>query len=464
MKKFMDENFLLETETAKKLFIENCKDEPIFDYHCHLEAKTIYENNKFDSIGELWLNDDHYKYRLMRAAGVKEKYISGNATWYEKFCSFAKILPLAIGNPVYHWSHLELKRYFNINEPLDEYSCKRIWGKCNSVINEENLCPQKMITLSKVEKLCTTEDPLLDFKYHKLLVKTFPNCKVLPAWRPDKVLNIKNNSFSKYIQKLSSRCEINILSIKDLKKALIDRMHEFDKNGCIASDHDINKAEFYNITEEQANYIFLKGLNSEVISEIDYLKYKSYMLCFLAKEYKKLNWAMELHIGCNRNANSRLVEEVGEAKGFDSVGDFPVADGIGAFLDYMSRKSELPRTVLFNLNQKDSWVLAALANSFQNDGEKSPVQYGTAWWFQDHKMGMEYQLNVLANSGLIGTFIGMLTDSRSFLSYSRHEYFRRILCNWIGNLVESGQYPYNENLEKIVKNICFKNANDYFFH
>jgi len=462
MADFMGNDFLLETATAKRLFTAYAKDMPIFDYHCHLEAKTIYEDTVFESLGSLWLFDDHYKWRLMRAAGIEEKYISGTASYYDKFLAFAKTAPLAIGNPVYEWSHLELQRYFGIHEPLTPASAPSIWKKAQSVIDQKKLSPRKMIVSSNVKTVCTTEDPVLDFKYHELLAKEFKECRVLPAWRPDAVLKINQNGFPDYISTLSAASGIKIGNYSSLKKALDVRMKVFNEHGCIASDHDIAEPVFLPVSDGRMEELFAKRMSGKMLDYDEYHAYRTTLLLYLAGCYKKYGWAMEMHIGCVRDQNLRKVQEIGQARGFDTIGDVPVAAGIGDFLDALERKQMLPKTILFCMNAKDNWVLSSLANTFQGEGMVSKMQFGAAWWMQDHKYGMEEQLAAFANNGLLAGFIGMLTDSRSFLSYSRHEYFRRILCNYIGKLVEQGEYPDCAELGSIVQNICYNNAVQYF--
>jgi glucuronate isomerase len=459
---FMTKDFLLETSMAKRLFFDYAEHMPIFDYHCHLSAKEIYEDNVFDSLGSLWLDGDHYKWRIMRAAGIPEKYITGSAPIYDKMMAFAKTLPLAIGNPIYHWSHLELQRYFGITVPFDERTAPSIMEKADNLIKEKQLSPRKMIVCSHVKTLCTTEDPTVDFTYHERLAKQFSDCKVLPAWRPDKALKINETDFIGYLAQLEVKSHIKIKSYGDLLNALENRMDDFALHGCIASDHDINRPIYIGVDEASVESLFQKRLQGNLLTEDEYHAYRSALLLHLAKSYHKRNWAMELHVGCNRNQNHRMTRLLGESTGFDSTGDYEVAEGVGAFLDALASQAELPKTILFSLNPKDNWILASLANTFQGTEIPSKIQLGAAWWMQDHKYGMEQQLIALSSSGLLGTFIGMLTDSRSFLSYSRHEYFRRILCNFIGNLVENGEYPMSENLGKLVENICYNNATYYF--
>ncbi|MFA6846300.1 MAG: glucuronate isomerase [Sphaerochaetaceae bacterium] len=463
MKPFLDDDFLLNNEVGKNLFHTFAKGKPIFDYHCHLNAQEIYENKPFTSLGELWFAHDHYKWRLIRANGVEEKLVTGASSYYEKYLEFAKTLPYAIGNPVYHWTHLELQRYFSIDTVLDERSAPTIWKRVQEQLVNKEFSPRSCIASSNVHTLCTTEDPADSLEYHQLLKKQGFPVKVLPAWRPDKLLAIEKTSFRQYIRTFGQVCNVNIENMEDLKAALCQRMDVFALNGCVASDHDIGHVPYQVASDKEVDGLFKRAMNGENLSVLEQDQYKTSLLIFLAQAYHQRNWVMELHIGCNRSQNTKMVEKVGEACGFDSTGDYEIAYPLGKLLNAMESNNALPKTVLFCLNPKDNWILASLANTFQDAEIPSKIQFGTAWWMQDHKYGMEQQLTVLANSGLLGRFIGMLTDSRSYLSYSRHEYFRRILCNLIGSWVEGGEYPYDrDNLGRLIEGICFDNALQYF--
>lgn len=459
----MDENFLLETETAKDLFAF-AKDLPIVDYHCHLSAKEIYDDKQFSSIGSLWLDHDHYKWRVMRANAVPECLVTGDEEPFDKFYAFAKSLKFAIGNPVYHWSMLELQRYFDITEPLTEKNARAVWKRANAIIQERAYSPRKMIELAKVKMLCTTEDPCADLSYHSRLQKEFVPCAVLPAFRPDRFLAInKTEAYAKALSDLEFLTKRTITTYKALKDALQISMDLFDGVGCVASDHDINLMIYDPVEENVMEMLMRKSRLKETLSQKEIHQYRSTLLVHLAHCYADRGWAMELHIGCNRDQNMKMVKAVGEACGYDSVGDYPIAYHLGLFLNALEEDNELPKTILFSLNPKDNWTLAALANTYQSEETPSKVQLGAAWWMQDHKFGMEQQMLALANTGLLGHFIGMLTDSRSFLSYVRHEYFRRIMCSVIGEYVEKGEYPYDkETLEGLVEGICYRNAVAYF--
>ena len=403
---FINDDFLLKNETAKKLFHEYAKDMPIIDYHCHLSPKMIAENYRFKNAYDLFLGGDHYKWRQMRTMGIDEEYITGNADDYDKWVCFAKTMPYLIGNPLYHWTHLELKRYFDINTILTEDTAKEIWDKVNEKLSGDGFSCRDLIRKSNVEVICTTDNPYDDLSYHKQL-KGFET-KVIPAFRPD---------------------------LDNIKDDICRRMDYFHENGCRLSDHAIDK------------------MDEDIIEK----------LIFLGTEYAKRGWVWQLHIGALRNNNSRMFEKLGADTGFDSVNDFEIAEGLSKILNELDKKDALPKTILYCLNPKDNYVLGTMLGNFQQGPTKGKIQFGSGWWFNDNKDGMESQLKALANLGCLGTFIGMLTDSRSFVSYTRHEYFRRILCNLIGEWVENGEYPNNEKyLEIIIKGICHDNTDKYF--
>lgn len=463
MKKFMDEDFLLETETAKKLFKIASK-EPIFDYHCHLSPKEIYENKQFDNIAEIWLGGDHYKWRAMRSYGIDEKYITGDSTWYEKFEAYAETLEYCIGNPLYHWTHLELQRFFGIDTPLSKKTAKEIWDKANAKIKAEGFTPRELIKNSNVIALCTTDDPADSLEYHKLLAedKSF-DVKVIPAFRPDKALNIEANGFAAYIKRLADAAGKEINSFDDLKTVLSERIEFFASMGCVASDHAFVYVPYREATESEVEAIFKKALSGIALDTCEIEKYKTALMTHLSAEYVKHNIAMELHIGAMRNNNTKMFKKLGPDTGFDSVDDKEIAEPLSRFLDSLNTKDILPKTILFTLNPKDNYVLGTMLGNFQSSEVPSKIQFGSAWWVNDHIEGMERQMKDLAALGVLGKFCGMVTDSRSFLSYPRHEYFRRIVCNLIGNWVESGQYPNDEEiLTKLVKGIAFENAKKYF--
>lgn len=463
MKRFMDADFLLSTETAKKLF-EAADSEPIFDWHCHLPPKDIYENRTPRDIAELWLAGDHYKWRGMRGVGIDEEYITGSKSPYEKFKAWASAMPEFIGNPLYHWTHLELQRYFGIYETLNEKTCDEIWEKANSMIAAGGFTPRELIEKSNVYCVCTTDDPADTLEYHKLLAEdTSFRCKVLPAFRPDKALAIEAPSFIPWLDTLKKVSGKKISTYKELKEVLLERIELFEKMGCRATDHAFTPVPYVRMNDEDIEKVFSKAVNGEEISGYEAEGYKTELFRFLAKEYYKKGWGMEIHIGPMRNNNTKMFRKLGPDTGYDSIADNEVAYKLSRLLDSLDVEDSLPRTVLFTLNPKDNYVLGTMLGNFQSSEAASKIQFGTAWWFNDNIDGMREQIKALGNLGVLSKFIGMVTDSRSFLSYPRHEYFRRIVCEFIGNLVENGEYPDDmEFLCRTVKNIAFGNAKEYF--
>lgn len=464
MKTFMDQDFMLENETAKVLFHQYAKHAPIIDYHCHLSAKEIYENVPAKNITELWLSGDHYKWRAMRGNGIPEERITGNADDYDKFLAFAETLPFAIGNPLYHWTHLELKRYFGISETLSPKTAPVIWEKVNALLADGAHTPQYFIEKSNVYALCTTEDPADTLEYHeKLAEEKKIHTKILPAYRPDHALGIEKDTWREYISRLSEVSGIAITDWKTLTQALSVRMEAFAKAGCVASDHGVEAMPFLPVGEEKADGIMRKALDGGELSKEEIEGYQTELLLWLGREYAKRKWAMELHMNAMRSCNTEAVKKLGEATGFDSVCDHPLALKLSGFMNALEKTGQLPKMILFSLNDSDNMVIATMLGNFHDSSVPSKIQMGTSWWFQDHADGMEKQMRILANEGILGRFIGMLTDSRSFLSYTRHEYFRRILCNLMGKWVESGQYPCDmEVLGMLTERICYLNAKEYF--
>lgn len=462
--KFMNENFLLDNESAQVLFHRFAKNIPIFDYHCHLSPKEIYEDKHFEDLAELWLGGDHYKWRLMRANGIPEKFITGEASGYEKFKAFASSMPYAMGNPLYHWSHLELQKYFNIEESLSEKTAQSIWDKANARIKQPNFSARQLIKDSNVYALCTTDDPVDSLKYHlKLKEDTSFETKVLPAMRPDKALDITDAGFVNYVTLLADAANMKISSFEELCMVLRQRIDFFDKAGCKASDHGFTYLPYESYTKEEIEGIFTKVLAGDTPTEKETDQYKTALMVFLGGEYKKKNWVMELHMGALRNNSTKNLLKIGINRGFDSVHDCNIALNLSKLLDHLEKQGHLPKTILFTMNPKDNWVIASMAGNFQSDEAVSKMQFGTAWWMQDHRDGMQKHMKCFANSGLLGRFIGMLTDSRSFVSYTRHEYFRRILCNLIGSWIENGEYADDlGQAGKIVEDICLNNAKKYF--
>ncbi|WP_238881992.1 glucuronate isomerase [Clostridium sp. YIM B02551] len=465
MKKFMDENFLLSNTTAIDLYHNYAKKMPIIDYHCHVNPKEIYENKKFNNITEAWLFGDHYKWRAMRSNGIDEKYITGDGSDYEKFLAWSKTIPMAIGNPLYHWTHLELQRFFGINDVLDEDTAPLIWEKANALLSGEGFRVRDLITRSNVEFLCTTDDPIDTLEYHmKIKEDESFNVKVLPTFRPDKGMDINSDGFISWVKDLEKISEVTINCYDDFLQALESRIKFFHSVGCRISDHGFNNTVVYSeASKEEATDIFKKALDGRVISIEEEKKYKTYTFRFVAKHYYKLGWVMQLHIAALRNNNAKMAESLGVDTGFDSIDDKSIAYPLSRLLDSLERENSLPKTILYTLNPKDNYVLGSMIGNFQGDGIPGKIQFGAAWWFNDNKDGMIEQMKALANLGLLGRFVGMLTDSRSFLSYTRHEYFRRIACNLIGEWVENGEVPDNIKLLKnIVQGICYNNAKEYF--
>ena len=464
MKAFMDADFLLDTETARTLFREGAQDTPIFDWHCHLSPKEIYEDQEPEDLAALWLGGDHYKWRAMRSFGIAEKYITGDTSGYEKFKAYASMMPACIGNPLYHWSHLELRRYFGIAETLSEKTAGSIWNHVNERIRAGGFTPRNLIKKSKVTALCTTDDPADSLEYHQLLKeeKGF-DCRILPAFRPDKALGIELPGFPAWLSAMEQTAGGRITSFAALCDVLKKRIAFFDSLGCRASDHAFTRVPYAEATEPQLEEIFEKGAAGEPLSQWEMDAYRTALLQVLAREYARLGWGMELHIGAMRNNNTRMFKALGPDTGYDSCADDAAAYHLSRLLDSLEVEGNLPKTILFALNPKDNYVLSTMLGNFQNSDAPGKIQFGSAWWFNDHIDGMREQMRTLANTGVLGRFVGMVTDSRSFLSYPRHEYFRRILCGMLGDMVEAGWYPADmDALVQIVRDISYNNAVRYF--
>ena len=462
-KEFMGKDFLLDNEPAIKMF-EAADKMPIFDWHCHLSPKEIYENAQPEDIAWLWLAGDHYKWRAMRSCGVDEKYITGDASGYEKFKAFAKIMPNLIGNPMYHWCHLELRRYFGINEILCEDTADDIWNRANAAIKAGGFTPRELIEKSNVSHLCTTDDPADSLEYHVLLAEESDfKCKVLPAFRPDKALGIDLPSWRVWLETMEKCVGRKIDGFEALCDALNERIEFFATLGCCASDHAFAYVPYETATVQELDAIFAKVKNGGEASVVEADKFKTALLSFLAEKYADKGWGMELHIGPMRNNNTLMFNRIGPDAGFDSIDDREIAGKLSRFLDTLAVKEKLPKTVLFTLNPKDNYVLGTMLGNFQNSDAESKIQFGSAWWFNDNIDGMREQMKALGNLGALGKFVGMVTDSRSFLSYPRHEYFRRIMCGLLGDMVENGLYPFDEKaLCKIAEDISYNNAAKYF--
>ncbi len=477
MKNFLDQNFILQSECAQALYHKYAEGEPIFDFHNHLSPQEIYENKSLGNLANAWLDHDHYKWRAMRAAGIPEELITGHIRKdgsvksdeerggsaavikadYERYLAFVQTLQGCVGNPLYHWSHLELQRYFGITDPVTPQNAREVWDKCNELLAKPDFSPRGLLEKMNVRELCTTDDPLDSLEWHKKIAADWKNCKVRPSFRPDLALNAENPSFAEYISKLQEIDGTKIMSISDMIAALGRRMDFFKENGCVVSDHSLEN-DFYLPTKyDDVNYIFEKAWIGKKLRTDELAQYKGWVLTELGKLYAQKGFVMQIHIGALRDQNSAMFDIAGKNIGEDSLQDFNYAPQIGAVLNAIYSAAPGARTILYNLNPKDNEALATMAANFRN------CQFGPAWWFNDHKDGIEEQLRVYARTAPLGCYVGMLTDSRSFLSYPRHEYFRRILCNFIGNLVEAGEFPWQEDsLGSLVQNICYQNAVKFF--
>ncbi|MEX1377493.1 MAG: glucuronate isomerase [Eubacteriales bacterium] len=462
MKRFLDNDFLLKTKTAQKLYHDFAEKMPIIDYHCHINPSEIAENKVYGNITQVWLYGDHYKWRAMRACGVEEKYITGDATDYEKFEKWAEVMPSLIGNPLYHWTHLELKKYFGYDEALSKETASKVWDICNKKL--EKMSVRDIINSSNVETICTTDDPIDTLEYHKQISQDESfDVKVLPAFRPDKAMNIEKDEFTGYIGKLSDVSGIKITSFDDMKKAIEKRINFFDESGCKVSDHAFEYIAFNLADDAGIDKILKKKLSGKQTSEEETEKFKTSMMVFLGKEYAKRGWVMQIHYGTIRNTNTKMFSQLGADTGFDCISTKDSAIGLVKLLDELEKSSNLPKTIIYSLNPNDDAMICSVMGCFQGSRIKNKIQHGSAWWYNDTMLGMIRQLKNLASISVLGNFVGMLTDSRSFLSYTRHEYFRRILCNLVGDWVEDGEYPNDINyLKELIENISYKNAKEYF--
>lgn len=464
MKQFMDKDFLLSTDTAKTLYHDYAAKMPIIDYHCHINPKEIAEDKCFDNITQVWLGGDHYKWRQMRSNGIEEKYITGDASDREKFQKWAQTLQKAIGNPLYHWSHLELQRYFDYDGVLNDKSIDDVWKICNDKLQQPSMSVRNIIKQSNVKVICTTDDPIDTLEWHKLIAEdeTF-DVKVLPAFRPDKAMSIEKPDFSDYLITLACVSQISITSFATLCEAIKNRLAFFDSMGCKVSDHGLEYVMYQPTTENEIESIFAKRMSGTIPTELEQLQFKTAFMVFVGKEYHKLGWTMQLHYGTKRNNNTFKFNELGPDTGYDCINTYGSSAQMAYFLNALNTTDELPKTIIYSLNPTDNAAIGTVIGSFQDSTAVGKIQHGSAWWFNDHKVGMTDQMTSLANLGLLANFIGMLTDSRSFLSYTRHEYFRRILCDMIGTWVENGEYPDDiEFLGKMVQDISYNNCVRYF--
>lgn len=464
MKAFMDEDFLLSTPTAKTLFHEYAEKTPILDYHCHINPKEIAEDRKFDNITQVWLGGDHYKWRFMRSCGVDEYFITGDASDKEKFFKWAEVLGKAIGNPLYHWSHLELQRYFGYHGTLNKNTAEEVWTLCNEKLAQPSMSVRNLIRQSGVTLICTTDDPVDSLEWHAAIAAddTF-DVQVLPAWRPDKAMNIEKPEYTAYLETLSSVSGVSINSFASLKEALKNRMDFFASMQCNVSDHALEYVMYAPSSDAEIESIFASRMAGKTLTREEELKFKTAFMLFVGREYHKRDWIMQLHYGCKRDNNRLMYEKLGPDTGYDCINNYAPSAQMADFLNALIETDQLPKTIIYSLNPNDNEAIGTILGCFQDSTAVAKIQQGSAWWFNDHKIGMQNQMLSLASLGNLSGFVGMLTDSRSFLSYTRHEYFRRILCNLIGDLVENGEFPNDmDTLSEIVKDISYYNAVRYF--
>ncbi|MDH3649784.1 MAG: glucuronate isomerase [Saprospiraceae bacterium] len=462
MKEFLDDHFLLESPTSQQLFHDYARDLPIIDYHCHLSPDDIAANRQFENLTKIWLDGDHYKWRAMRTMGINEKYITGDAPDHEKFRKWASVVPYTVRNPLFHWTHLELRRYFNIEDALTEESAQSIYGSCNDLLQQPEFSVQSLLRKMKVEVVCTTDDPTDDLVQHDTCTDLH-DIQVLPAFRPDHALFIGSAEFLDYLGSLEDVTQTEIRSFDSLLAALESRMDHFHQRGGRIADHGLETIPSVLHRESEVAKIFAQKLRGGLLSPDEVEVYQSALLYQLCIRYHQRGWIQQFHLGALRNNSYRMSKLLGKDTGFDSIGDFPQALALSCFLDRLDMNDTLTKTVIYNLNPADNAVIASMIGNFNDGSTKGKIQYGSAWWFLDQKDGMENQINALSNMGLVSCFIGMLTDSRSFMSYPRHEYFRRILCNIFGHEIETGQLPSDMAwIGKIISDICYYNAKQYF--
>lgn len=462
-KAFIHDNFLLENKYAEELFHNYSKNQPIIDYHNHLPPQQIAEDKTFNNITNVWINGDHYKWRAMRTLGVNEKFITGDGSDKDKFLNWAKTVPYTMRNPLYHWTHLELKQYFGITDLLSEKTAEKIWDETQSQLTSGTHSTRQLLKKVNAELVCTTEDPIDTLEYHQKMSKENFGTKVSTAFRPDKAILISADSYNNYLESLGKAAGITISSFSDLCDALRNRIQFFHDNGCRLCDHGLDQIYFENYTQSEINATLQKQLSNKEISNEEALKFQSAVLVYLCETYHEFGWVQQFHLGALRNNNARMHRILGPDTGWDSIGDYPQAQKLSAFLNALDSKDKLTKTIIYNLNPADNEVMATMIGNFNDGSVKGKVQFGSGWWFLDQKDGMTKQLNALSNMGLISCFVGMLTDSRSFLSFPRHEYFRRILCNLLGDEIQRGELPNDmEWIGKMVSDISYHNAKNYF--
>jgi glucuronate isomerase len=458
---FITGNFLLQSKAACHLYAEYAAAEPIFDFHCHLSPQDIAENRCFRNLFEIWLEGDHYKWRAMRTNGVAERFCTGDADPYEKFLAWVRTVPYTLRNPLYHWTHLELKRYFGIDTLLDESSARRIWDGANEQLSD--LPARAILEKFGVQALCTTDDPADSLEYHERIQASGFGVKVFPAFRPDKALRVEDaQAFNQWIEKLGAAAKLKIDAFAGLLEALRKRHDDFHNHGCRLSDHGLDYCFAEPCTQEEADAIFRKVREGANAAPLEAAKYTSFMMLFFGQLDAEKGWTKQLHLGALRNANTRMFRQLGRDTGFDSIGDWRQAGPLRAYLDQLDRNDQLPKMIVYNLNPADDYIFATLLGNFQDGNAAGKLQFGSGWWFLDQKEGIEWQLNALSNCGLLSRFVGMITDSRSFMSFPRHEYFRRVLCNLLGGEMEAGLLPDSmELVGGMVRDICFSNAAGY---
>ncbi len=463
VKPFMDEDFLLENPTASRLYHEFAAEMPIIDYHCHLPPQDIAEDRKFENLTRIWLEGDHYKWRAMRTNGVNERFITGDASDFEKMEKWAETVPYTLRNPLYHWSHLELRRYFDCFDILDASTCKKVWKHCNEHLAQDEFSTRGLLRRMRVEVVCTTDDPADDLSWHRSLAESDFEIKVLPAFRPDKAILIQQDTFPAYMERLGEAAGIRIRNWDSLLEALQVRLDFFHQNGSRLADHGLEKLYASDYSVGDVDRILQKRMAGKEIYDGEAIQFKSAILWELGRMYHAKDWTQQFHLGALRNNNSRMMRNLGADTGFDSIGDWPQAQSLATFLNNLDCEDKLARTILYNLNPGDNEVLATMCGNFNDGSEPGKIQFGSGWWFLDQKDGMERQMEALSNMGLISRFVGMLTDSRSFMSYPRHEYFRRILCNLFGRDIETGLLPNDVKwVGKVIQDICYHNAKNYF--
>lgn len=460
---FINDNFLLENKYAEELYHNYSKNQPIIDYHNHLNPQFIAEDKIFENITQVWINGDHYKWRAMRTLGINEQFVTGNGSDKDKFLNWGKTVPYTMRNPLYHWTHLELARYFDIYDLLNEKSAEKIYLETSEKINSQAYSTQNLLKKVNAELVCTTEDPIDSLEFHQKFANNSTGIKMSTAFRPDKAILIANDGYNAYLDTLGDVSGIAINTYADLQSALRKRIEFFNANGCKLSDHGLNQIDFENFAESEINAIFKKKRENGELSPEEVLKFHSAILVFLSETYHEFGWVQQFHLGALRNNNARMHRILGPDTGWDSIGDYPQAQKLSAFLNALDSKDKLTKTIIYNLNPADNEVMATMIGNFNDGSVRGKVQFGSGWWFLDQKDGMTKQLNALSNMGLISCFVGMLTDSRSFLSFPRHEYFRRILCNLLGDEIKRGELPNDmEWIGKLVSDISYNNAKEYF--